>query len=1152
MRLVSYTTVLVILLAVGLAYGVTFDRTFNYNVVGVNTTIYECTNTSCTDFQHTAINSWVSAQSSEIHSITASDYYVAHVVWADCHAPGWSQTVGTNNINMGKFDCSINTHPPAPRSSFWLVNDPIRIRQWADDNSGLSKIWGVPNSQYELDVDLVTRVKDAGDTQVFEDSSTVVLDVDATAEWATYWSPTQSGNYTITIIQNITDCSCNPTSAGYGSAVIEIRDAPDSWPWISGLKAEPDPFDTTTTITASINEPANYTLYIKELGGSVVYLAEGETDSNDMVSEVWDGWGNFGSFDGVDVPDARYRISLVAWDSSNISEAEMTVVKNRDMSADSTPPSVHDVLPVDGSITGDNRTLLYANVTDSGGSGINLSSITMRLNSSAVIFTNTTTADEDGLAVAVDVDYAPLSDLADGYYTAEVSARDYMGNYGSASWHFTVDSSAPIISNIIVEPNPAYTGSDVTINATVTDANGVSSVNATLNGTTYQMVLSGGVYTVGTTAPAMQNTYWVTIDAADSIGNTATAKESLVVVYPNQAPVAVITVSPGTTVTEGTAVTLNGSGSYDTDGSIASYTWTENGSQLSTAAVFANVFAVGVHDVVLNVTDNSGAWDTAQVTITVQGVNNAPMITSYYPATDNVSVYAGDSQLFNVSAYDPDGDPITYTWELDSSPVSASDNFTYSPGAPDAGDHTLVITVMDNSSFYNASSVNSWSVRVNLTNIAPVADAGSDVAAVQNASFTLNGSLSYDVDGSIVSYEWADDQGEAIPAGATTTANFTILGNHTVSLNVTDDDGAWDTDAVLVTVTSPPANQPPVADAGSDQTVSVGQTVQFNGSGSYDPDGTIVSYAWDFGDGYNATGIAPTHPYSSAGAYTATLNVTDNNGAWGADTAVITVETTGNGGGGGGYAMRAAEANISVEEIEEVEPGLFLSKEFVRPGEILTVAVSAPSNLSVKLYLNNKLAEEFGSGEGGNFSFNMSSLKTGQNEVKALMDGIELKDYFVVKGFLNIVYAGLTSGPMRLAAEGDWRTVVLEAASVDGKPEEVGLAVGETANFEVAVSEPGEYGAALAGVPDAWLSYPQEFSVEAFSSFVFTVEPEETGRYMIEVRLYEDGEPFVGFDITVDVEEAAEPEGIVQALAGIVRTLFEILKSFLSGWEKGF
>ncbi len=74
-------------------------------------------------------------------------------------------------------------------------------------------------------------------------------------------------------------------------------------------------------------------------------------------------------------------------------------------------------------------------------------------------------------------------------------------------------------------------------------------------------------------------------------------------------------------------------------------------------------------------------------------------------------------------------------------------------------------------------------------------------------------------------------------------------------------------------------NVAPTAAALVDRTVQVGKTVSFDGTGSIDTDGWIVSYAWDFGDGNTATEVTPTHTYDTPGTYTVTLTVTDNGDA---------------------------------------------------------------------------------------------------------------------------------------------------------------------------------------------------------------------------------------------------------------------------------
>ncbi len=85
----------------------------------------------------------------------------------------------------------------------------------------------------------------------------------------------------------------------------------------------------------------------------------------------------------------------------------------------------------------------------------------------------------------------------------------------------------------------------------------------------------------------------------------------------------------------------------------------------------------------------------------------------------------------------------------------------------------------------------------------------------------------------------------------------------------------------------PPANQDPVAEFSvSEQSL----TISADGSASTDPDGTIASYSWDFGDGNTAQGIFVNHTYAQDGTYEVTLTVTDNRGASHSTTETVTVE----------------------------------------------------------------------------------------------------------------------------------------------------------------------------------------------------------------------------------------------------------------------
>ena len=165
----------------------------------------------------------------------------------------------------------------------------------------------------------------------------------------------------------------------------------------------------------------------------------------------------------------------------------------------------------------------------------------------------------------------------------------------------------------------------------------------------------------------------------------------------------------------------------------------------------------------------------------------------------------------------------------------------------------------------------------------PVANAGPDKNAKLNYSVTLDGSSSFDPDGdNLTYYHWTFGDG-GTGSGAIVNHTYSSTGQYTVTLEVNDGTGP-DTDTCLITVAQ---NIAPVANAGPDRTVYVGDVVTFNGSESYDPDGDPLVYTWDFGDGGTGLGVTKTHTYTIAGTYTVTLTADDGWG--GVDTGTCTV-----------------------------------------------------------------------------------------------------------------------------------------------------------------------------------------------------------------------------------------------------------------------
>jgi PKD repeat protein len=163
-------------------------------------------------------------------------------------------------------------------------------------------------------------------------------------------------------------------------------------------------------------------------------------------------------------------------------------------------------------------------------------------------------------------------------------------------------------------------------------------------------------------------------------------------------------------------------------------------------------------------------------------------------------------------------------------------------------------------------------------NLPPIADFTYIIDGM-TVTFT---DTSTDPDGIIVGLLW--DFGD----GTTSTEQnpvhtYAAAGTYTVTLTVTDDDGATGSISKDVTVTGP--NLPPIADF----TYTIdGMTVTFTDN-SYDPDGVIVSWLWDFGDGTTSTEQNPIHTYAVPGTYTVTLTVTDDDGASSSVSKIITI-----------------------------------------------------------------------------------------------------------------------------------------------------------------------------------------------------------------------------------------------------------------------
>ncbi|MDC1198784.1 PKD domain-containing protein [bacterium] len=438
---------------------------------------------------------------------------------------------------------------------------------------------------------------------------------------------------------------------------------------------------------------------------------------------------------------------------------------------------------------------------------------------------------------------------------------------------------------------------------TVPDTNNVSGETVTLDGsasTDDGSIVSYGWEWLGGSASGVSPSVYlpdgdtiVTLTVTDNEGDTDTDTMTVTVEALNLAPIADAGADQAPADSDGLpgeTVTLDGTGSSDPDGTISSYAWAWAGGS-ATGATPSVSLPDGAIVVTLTVTDNRGGTDTDTVTITVDPPNVAPTANAGPDLTppDTDGLPGETVALDGTGSSDPDGTVDAYAWSWSGGTATGA---TPSITLPD-GATTVTLMVTDNE---GATNIDTVSVTVQAPNVDPVANAGPDqpVADTDGApgeTVALDGTGSSDSDGTIETYAWTWDGGSA--SGVNPSVSLPD-GDTVVTLTVTDDRGGTDTDTVTISVE--PANIPPVANAGADQTIPesngvAGETVTLNGAGSSDPDGSIVSYDWAWPGG-TASGVGPIISLDD-GATIVTLTVTDDEGATDTDSVTINVASPG-------------------------------------------------------------------------------------------------------------------------------------------------------------------------------------------------------------------------------------------------------------------
>jgi len=357
-----------------------------------------------------------------------------------------------------------------------------------------------------------------------------------------------------------------------------------------------------------------------------------------------------------------------------------------------------------------------------------------------------------------------------------------------------------------------------------------------------------------------------------------------------------------------------GSGNVSNPGTLVNISLT---TKSTIGSSLLNLYDVGVTNETeyVSITVNDG-------NVTVQSVNNDPIISNPNPSNGSGNVPISTASL-SINIQDPDGDMFNYI-------ISTRPNIGSSSGNESSnGSKSCNISDLDYSTTYTwyVSCIDTGSG--NWTNksyqfttesnggdgdgdgdgngggFPPPGSNTNDISEQNNPPETpveLSGptfvemgveytfmSSTYDINGEQIRYRfdwgdgnysnWSDFMSSNISVSMS--HHWSAISNYSVRVMAQDENGSnssW-SPALSVTVSQAESGEiPPVVDINVSSNASVNQTIVFDAVDSFDPDGTIVSYMWDFGDGETGSGVSPEHTYKKPGRYNVTLVLTDNNG----------------------------------------------------------------------------------------------------------------------------------------------------------------------------------------------------------------------------------------------------------------------------------
>jgi uncharacterized repeat protein (TIGR01451 family) len=455
-----------------------------------------------------------------------------------------------------------------------------------------------------------------------------------------------------------------------------------------------------------------------------------------------------------------------------------------------------------------------------------------------------------------------------GVYSVILTIADSQGAVGSDTLVITVNNAVPHVN---AGPDQIASEGEWVHFAGAFDDPGISGSH------TIEWDFGDGLTMTSTLTPthlyADNGVYTVTLAITDADG--AVGVDELLVTVNNAAPM--VNAGSDQTMTEGAAMAFNGTftdlGILDThtiDWNFGDGTTTSG--SLTPSHVYAND---GVYTVTLTITDKDGGVGRDGLSVTVNNV--APIVDA---GADRVAT-EGDFLSFTGTFTDP-GTLDTYAiqWNFGDG-TTASGTLLPTHEYVYDGVFTVTLTIID-----SEGGMGSDTLEVVVGNASPIVNAGSDQMIDEGDPVDFVGAFTDPGIADTHQIYWDFGDGRTTSDTLTPVHVYADNGIYTVRLTVMDDRGAVGADTLLITVN----NIAPLVSVGPNQVAHEGETILL--TGTFTDPGTLDTHTitWDFGDGSTANGILmPTHIYADNGVYTATLTVTDKDGASGIDQLLVTV-----------------------------------------------------------------------------------------------------------------------------------------------------------------------------------------------------------------------------------------------------------------------